>query len=109
MDAFQGAILGVKLRYLEGWTESRRRLAASYLDRLADLPLQLPTEALDVRHVWHLFVALHPDRDRLREALSGGIATGLHYPVPVHLQKRSSTWDIARGTSRSVSGSREIA
>lgn len=88
MDAFQGAILGVKLRYLEGWTEARRRLAASYLDRLADLPLQLPTEAVDVRHVWHLFVALHPERDRLREALeTRGIATGLHYPVPVHLQK----------------------
>ncbi|WP_406695919.1 DegT/DnrJ/EryC1/StrS family aminotransferase [Singulisphaera sp. Ch08] len=88
MDAFQGAILGIKLRYLEAWTEARRRLAASYLDRLADAPLQLPTEALDRRHVWHLFVVLHPERDRLRDALEArGIGTGLHYPVPVHLQK----------------------
>lgn len=88
MDAFQGAILGIKLRYLETWTEARRRLAAAYLERLADLPLQLPTEALDLRHVWHLFVVLHPERDRLRDALeTRGIGTGLHYPVPVHLQK----------------------
>jgi dTDP-4-amino-4,6-dideoxygalactose transaminase len=88
MDAFQGAVLGIKLRYLEAWTEARRRLAAAYADRLADLPLQLPTEAPDRRHVWHLFVVLHPERDRLRRELEAlGISTGLHYPVPVHLQK----------------------
>ncbi|WP_406696213.1 DegT/DnrJ/EryC1/StrS family aminotransferase [Singulisphaera sp. Ch08] len=88
MDAFQGAILGIKLRYLEGWTEARRRLAATYLERLADLPIQLPTEAPELRHVWHLFVVLHPERDRLRDQLEArGIGAGLHYPVPVHLQK----------------------
>jgi dTDP-4-amino-4,6-dideoxygalactose transaminase len=88
MDAFQGAILGIKLRYLESWTEARRRLASSYLERLAGLPLQLPTEGLDLRHVWHLFVVLHPERDRLRDELEAReISTGLHYPVPVHLQK----------------------
>src|SRR5262249_7664843 len=45
MDAFQGAVLGVKLRYLDEWTQARRQLAARYLDRLADLPLGLPQEA----------------------------------------------------------------
>jgi len=91
MDAFQGAVLAIKLRYLDAWTKSRRRLAALYRERLADLPLQLPTEAADHRHVWHLFVVLHPDRDRLRcELEAKGIGTGLHYPIPVHLQKAFS-------------------
>jgi dTDP-4-amino-4,6-dideoxygalactose transaminase len=88
MDAFQGAILGVKLKYLEAWTETRRRLAAGYRTGLEGLPLELPTEAPDRRHVWHLFVALHPQRDRIRAALEArNIMTGLHYPVPVHLQE----------------------
>ena len=88
MDAFQGAVLGVKLPYLEGWTEARRRLAARYLKELAGLPLGLPAEAADRRHVWHLFVVTHPDRDKLRAELEErGIMTGLHYPIPVHLQE----------------------
>ncbi|APW59907.1 DegT/DnrJ/EryC1/StrS family aminotransferase [Paludisphaera borealis] len=87
MEAFQGAVLGIKLKYLEGWTEARRRLAERYQAGLADLPLLLPTEATDRRHVWHLFVALHPQRDRIRQALEErGVQTGLHYPIPVHLQ-----------------------
>jgi dTDP-4-amino-4,6-dideoxygalactose transaminase len=88
MDAFQGAVLGLKLKSLEGWTEARRRLAARYRERLAGLSLRLPTEAPERRHVWHLYVALHPERDRIRRALEArGIRSGLHYPVPVHLQK----------------------
>jgi dTDP-4-amino-4,6-dideoxygalactose transaminase len=54
---------------------------------LARLPLKLPAEAPGRRHVWHLFVVLHPRRDAVRRELElRGIATGLHYPVPVHLQ-----------------------
>jgi dTDP-4-amino-4,6-dideoxygalactose transaminase len=88
MDAFQGAVLSIKLRHLEEWIKARRKLAARYRERLADLPLQLPAEASDRRHVWHLFVALHPERDRIRRELEArGIHSGLHYPVPVHLQK----------------------
>jgi dTDP-4-amino-4,6-dideoxygalactose transaminase len=87
MDALQGAVLGVKLKHLESWTEARRRFAERYRERLTGLPLKLPTEAADRRHVWHLFVALHPERDRIRRELEvRGIQTGLHYPVPVHLQ-----------------------
>jgi dTDP-4-amino-4,6-dideoxygalactose transaminase len=87
MDAFQGAILGVKLGYLAGWTEARRRLAARYGEALAGLPLQLPAEAPGRASAWHLFVALHPERDRIRHELEArGIQTGLHYPIPVHLQ-----------------------
>src|SRR3712207_8501499 len=51
----------------------------------------LPAEAPDRRHVWHLFVVLHRERDRIRKALEDrGIVTSLHYPVPVHLQKARS-------------------
>lgn len=91
MDAFQGAVLGVKLPYLESWTESRRRLAKRYRELLSDLPIELPSEAPDRRHVWHLFVILHPERDRIRAELDArGIHTGLHYPIPLHLQKAYS-------------------
>jgi dTDP-4-amino-4,6-dideoxygalactose transaminase len=87
MDAFQGAVLGVKLKHLEAWTEARRRLADRYRERLARLPLKFPVEAAGRRHVWHLFVVLHPRRDEIRRELElRGIPTGLHYPVPVHLQ-----------------------
>jgi dTDP-4-amino-4,6-dideoxygalactose transaminase len=88
MDAFQGAVLGIKLKYLEQWTEKRRLLAARYNELLADLPLQLPAEAPDRRHVWHLFVVLHRERDRIRREMEArSILTSLHYPIPVHLQK----------------------
>jgi dTDP-4-amino-4,6-dideoxygalactose transaminase len=88
MDAMQGAILGIKLKHLAGWTEGRRRVAERYHDLLAGLPLQLPTEAAGRYHVWHLFVALHPERDRIRRELEArGVQTGLHYPIPLHLQK----------------------
>lgn len=88
MDALQGAVLAVKLKYLERWTDRRSMLADRYITRLATFPLQLPIQAPDRKHVWHLFVVLHPERDRLRQQLAArGIQTGLHYPVPVHLQK----------------------
>ena len=88
MDAFQGAILAVKLKYLEQWTRSRSLLAERYKKLLADLPIQLPGEGPQRRHAWHLFVVLHPQRDRVRADLEArGIQTGLHYPIPVHLQQ----------------------
>ena len=88
MDGFQGAVLGIKLKYLEAWTESRRLLAARYNEFLSDLPIQLPTEAPDRRHVFHLFVILHRERDRIQKELEArGISASLHYPIPVHLQK----------------------
>jgi dTDP-4-amino-4,6-dideoxygalactose transaminase len=88
MDAFQGAVLGIKLKYLEEWTEARRALAARYGQLLAGLPLLLPVEAAGRRHVWHLYVARHPERDRVRDGLEAlGVQTGLHYPIPLHLQK----------------------
>jgi dTDP-4-amino-4,6-dideoxygalactose transaminase len=98
MDAFQGAVLSVKLKHIESWTEARRRLAERYRERLSHLPLKLPREAAGRRHVWHLFVVLHPQRDRIRRELDArGIPTGLHYPVPVHLQDAYSHLDHKEG------------
>jgi dTDP-4-amino-4,6-dideoxygalactose transaminase len=88
MDAFQGAVLGIKLRQLGRWIEQRRQIAHRYHELLSDLPLTLPGEAVGRRHAWHVFVAFHPERDRLRAALEErNIQTGLHYPIPLHLQK----------------------
>lgn len=88
MDGFQGAVLDIKLKHIEAWTEARRALAANYQERLADLSLNVPIEAEGRRHVWHLFVATHPERDRIRNELQArGVHTGLHYPIPLHLQK----------------------
>ena len=87
MDEMQGAILRAKLRHLDAWNSARSTIAAKYLRRLAEAPITLPTEAPDRRHVWHQFVLRSPGRDALREKLAAnGIATGLHYPIPLHLQ-----------------------
>ena len=87
MDGVQGAVLGVKLRYLESWTEARRRNAAAYGRRLADIAVQLPRERRDVRHVYHLYVVRLDQRDAWRDRLTeAGVQTGVHYPTPVHLQ-----------------------
>jgi dTDP-4-amino-4,6-dideoxygalactose transaminase len=87
LDTLQAAVLRVKLRYLDQWNEARRHHASQYADRLAGTGLLLP-ETVDGReHVWHLYVVRGPDRDGLRASLDAvGIQTGLHYPVPVHLQ-----------------------
>jgi dTDP-4-amino-4,6-dideoxygalactose transaminase len=87
MDGVQGAVLGVKLRHLETWTEARRRNAAAYGQRLADTPAKLPRERRDVRHVYHLYVVRLQQRDAWRDRLNeAGVQTGVHYPIPVHLQ-----------------------
>lgn len=87
MDAIQGAILGIKTKHIGRWTARRRGLAERYLRMLRDLPLDLPVVRADRDPVWHLFVVLHRERDRIRVELEEhGIQTGLHYPIPVHLQ-----------------------
>lgn len=87
MDAIQGAILRVKLRYLEQWTHARRVRAARYDERLAGADVVTPMARPDCRHVYHVYAIRSNDRAALQERLrEEGIATGLHYPVPVHLQ-----------------------
>ena len=87
MEGFQGAVLRVKLRHLERWAESRRALVQKYNELLADCDLETPVEMPWARHVYHVYTVRFKQRDRLHAALSDqGIQTGIHYPVPVHLQ-----------------------
>jgi dTDP-4-amino-4,6-dideoxygalactose transaminase len=99
MEAIQGAVLNVKLPYLAAWTEKRRLVAAAYKAKLTNLEsIQLPAEAAYAKHVWHLFVVQADDREALQKyLLEKGIATGLHYPVPLHLQKCFSHLGYKRG------------
>jgi dTDP-4-amino-4,6-dideoxygalactose transaminase len=87
MDGIQGAVLGVKLRHLEQWTEARRQHAAEYARQLAGSGVTVPSERTDARHVYHVYVVRLAERDRVRATLSdAGVQTGVHYPIPVHLQ-----------------------
>ena len=92
MDGIQGAVLSVKLCYLDQWNEQRRGIAGQYNDALKYLPNSvLPKEAGYARHVYHQY-ELRLDkvvkRDDLREKLNEkGIGTGLHYPIPLHIQE----------------------
>jgi dTDP-4-amino-4,6-dideoxygalactose transaminase len=88
MEALQGAILGVKLKHLDDWTQARRRHAAVYSRELADSGLRLLGEPADCKSVYHIFPLFAEQRDELREHLhANGISTGIHYPIPVHMQR----------------------
>ena len=88
MSGFQGAVLDIKLKYLDQWNAARRAHARRYVERLTGLPqIGLPLMDDELESVFHLFVVEVDDRDRLAARLkTEGIDTGLHYPVPVHLQ-----------------------
>lgn len=86
MDGIQGAILRVKLRHLETWTEARRRHALEYNRRFAGTVLRTPYARPDSRHVYHCYTVRVPRRDAVRAHLeSCGIQTGVHYAIPAHL------------------------
>lgn len=88
MDAIQGAILRVKLAQIEGWTEQRRAHARHYSARLAESGIPVSVELADRRHVYHIYSVFHPERQQLQVALQKqGIQSGMHYPIPVHLQE----------------------
>lgn len=85
LDELQAALLRVKLAYLDEHNAERRRLAGEYSTRLAGVVT--PASHSAAEHVFHLYVARHPRRDELRDALAArGIQTLIHYPIPVHLQ-----------------------
>jgi len=88
MEGIQGAVLGVKLKHLDRWTEGRRRIAHRYHQLLADGPFRLPREASYAASAYHLYVVRHPQRDQLKAHLEAQqIGCALHYPLPLHLQK----------------------
>jgi dTDP-4-amino-4,6-dideoxygalactose transaminase len=88
LDNLQAAILGVKLRYLDEWNAARREKALLYHQLFEDSGLVTPLVANYSEHVWHLYVIRVHERDKLRVRLweEFGIGTGIHYPIPIHLQ-----------------------
>ena len=89
LDAIQAAVLRVKLKRLAGWNQSRNDNAAYYNELLSDVPgIEFAKVADYAESVYHLYVIMVDDRDALQEFLGNkGIATGLHYPLPLHMQK----------------------
>lgn len=100
MEGFQGAILKVKLKYLSQWTETRIKNANFYRDYLKDLrDITIPTELPGVKHVYHCYVVRTEMRDELIKFLEEeGVATGIHYPIPCHLQKAYNFLNYEKGS-----------
>lgn len=89
MDGFQGAVLGVKLKHLEEWTEARRELGRKYNELLADVPgVELQQVSEGCGHVYHVMAARVENRDAVQKRLGEhGVQSGIHYPYPVpHLE-----------------------
>jgi len=88
MDGIQGAVLNVKLNYIEAWTEARRSIASYYDHLLEKHRCKRPAPPPHSRHVYHVYAVGLAQRDGAQKALgASGIGTGIHYPVPVHRQK----------------------
>lgn len=97
LDTLQAAVLRVKLRQLDRWTELRREHAAAYTELLSDV-VRTPPVAPWALPVWHLYVIRVGNREALREALAErGIASGIHYPIPLHLQPALSSLGYREG------------
>jgi dTDP-4-amino-4,6-dideoxygalactose transaminase len=98
MEGIQGAVLATKLKYLDGWNDQRRAIAKRYQERLAGQSVVLPSESPTTRHIYHLYVVQAEDRDSLREHLTKlGIETGLHYPIPLHMQEAYASLGYHKG------------
>jgi dTDP-4-amino-4,6-dideoxygalactose transaminase len=90
MDEIQAAVLNVKLNYIEAWTEARRAIACNYdrLLRSCNGRYRRPIPPVQSEHVYHVYAIELAHRDYVQKALrTAGIGTGIHYPIPVHLQK----------------------
>ena len=97
MDTIQGAVLRVKLRYLDSWTEARRAHAEEYDKLLSDIDCVTPVPTVD-RHVYHIYSILVDERERVQRELGcDGIGTNIHYPIPVHLQEAHNDLGYKKG------------
>jgi dTDP-4-amino-4,6-dideoxygalactose transaminase len=100
LDSVQAGILQIKLRHLAAWNEKRRECARRYRELLgsADRELRLPYEPSWAKAIYHLYVVRVQNRDALQEHLAeAGIGTGIHYPIPLHLQKAYAYLGYSRG------------
>lgn len=111
LDSIQAAVLRVKLKYLDQWTEKRIVNARHYGEGLAGLSsIKLPAVAQGVKHVYHLYVVRVKQREGLQKYLKeAGISTGVHYPIPLHLQPayqylgyRPGDFPVAEEASREI-------
>ena len=100
LDTIQAAMLLVKIKYLDKWTERRRANAQFYSDHLAQLPqIQVPVNRAYERSVYHTYVIQADKRDELRSFLAGqGIGTSIHYPIPIHLQTAAKELNYDSGS-----------
>ena len=98
LDTLQAAVLRVKLRHLERWNALRRTHASTYAELLQGSGAVVPETRAAVEHVWHLYVIRVSERDELRAALGErGIQTGMHYPLPLHLQPATASLGYRSG------------
>ncbi|MEM7408320.1 MAG: DegT/DnrJ/EryC1/StrS family aminotransferase [Pseudomonadota bacterium] len=99
MDAVQGTILTIKLAHLPTWTAARQRIAERYTRELTGIGLRLPGEPAGRESVYHIYAVRHPHRDELQALLTDrDIGTGIHYPIPVHLQPAYAEFGRGRGS-----------
>jgi dTDP-4-amino-4,6-dideoxygalactose transaminase len=99
MEGLQGGFLSAKLKYLDAWNARRRQAARKFDELLARSGLIPPAEMPYAVHVYHLYVVQAEERDALRQQLSAaGVETGLHYPIPVHLQEAYSQLGYRAGS-----------
>lgn len=98
MDAIQGAVLGVKLRFLDEWTQSRQRIANYYKRNLDADKIKSPITLNNNNHVYHIYTIRTLERERLQQRLyEHGVETNIHYPIPVHLQECMRCLGYKRG------------
>jgi dTDP-4-amino-4,6-dideoxygalactose transaminase len=98
LDSIQAAVLDVKLRHLDRWNDARRRNAVRYDAKLSEIGIAPAPRITDEGHVYHLYVIEVENRSHVQGVLAErGIATGIHYPVPIHLQPAYADLGLARG------------
>jgi dTDP-3-amino-3,4,6-trideoxy-alpha-D-glucose transaminase len=106
LDAIQAAVLRIKLARLDGWNDQRRRLGAALRLALSGSGVRTPVPAgPGTDHVFHQFVVECESRDELREHLdAAGIASGIHYPIPVHRSEAYADLEMGAGSLPVVEG-----
>jgi len=99
MDELQAAVLNVKLKYLPEWTKKRQKIAKIYNSFFMDSSVQAPWVGERLNHVYHLYVVRVKNRDKVKEAMAQeGLSSGIHYPIPLHLQKAYQYLDHCEGS-----------
>ena len=98
LDELQAAVLRVKMRYLEEWNAARQAHARAYTEQLQDVVEILPVVRPYNTHVYYVYVVQVQNREYFRQALEHqGIATAVHYPIPIHLQPACARYGYKRG------------